>query len=183
MLKTTILSLLMVLILNGCKQEPIYIPTPQKEIDQKLLISKKLSNSLSKNLKIDLKGTIIITSLVNLNNFKETSNFGRAISEDLFNELFQLGFNIREIRGSNNIFVNKKGEFNLSRNIDVLKSEIPNTYILVGTYSTINDYLYINIRLIDNNNGGIVSTASLKIKDNFNLNSDIVKKSIKLTRL
>jgi len=104
-------------------------------------------------------GTITLTSFVNLKKLNRTSQFGRVLGESLFSELFVRGFNVTDFRGQNAISVNKTGEFFITRNIEKLDSEVPNSYILVGTYSKIDQNVMINARILDNKTGKLISSA------------------------
>jgi len=117
---------------------------------------------------------IAITSFVDLDKFNKTTHFGRTISESFFDELFVRGFNVTDFRGQGGISVKPSGEFFITRKIDNLKHEIPNTYILVGTYTRIENSILINVRIMDNYTGKIVSTASSIYKADYcKLNDNI----------
>jgi len=154
-----------VLFLSGCKQNTITIP--QKEAStQKVQLTLNdavlsLANQLSKNNKISSSdtGTITVTSFVNLTQLQKTSQLGRILGESLYSELFIRGFNITDFRGQHAISVNNNGEFYITRNITKLTPEVPNTYVLVGTYSQIDQNIIINARVLDNKTGKIVSSA------------------------
>ena len=165
--------ILLIISINGCKQTTVVIPkeeTPTSKINQTLddtIIS--IANQLAQYNKIKSNdtGTITVTSFVDLDNLNKTSQFGRVIAESLFTELFIRGFNVTEFRGKNAISINGEGEFYITRDIEKLQSEVPNTYVVVGTYSKIDDYVVINVRMIDNKTGKIVSSArTLYANDN-----------------
>jgi len=131
------------IIFTGCNQNTIVIP--QKEASTNVIHSTlnnailSIANQLSKNNKLSPTdtGTITVTSFVDLKHLNKTSQFGRVLSESLFSELFIRGFNLSDFRGQHAISINANGEFYITRNIEKLQSEVSNTYILVGTYSRI----------------------------------------------
>jgi TolB-like protein len=104
---------------------------------------------------------LIVTSLVNLEDFTATNSFGRIVSESLYNDLHTKGLNLVDFRGQDTVSVNASGEFHLTRDVEKLKDEIQNVdYILVGTYSQFeNESLVINYRILDTLNGDVVSTS------------------------
>lgn len=168
-MKRTLLKLLilpvMVLIFNGCDQNSIVIPKEEAStntihltVDDAII---SLANQLSKNKKLNPNdtGTMTMVSFVDLEQFKKTSRFGMVLSESLYNELFVRGFNVTDIRGQNAISINKKGEFYITRNVDKLSEEVSNTYIVLGTYSKIDEMIMINARIIDNKTGKLISSA------------------------
>ena len=167
-MKTFKIGLLIVAIFllnSGCKQTTVVIPKEEastKSVNLTLddaIIS--LSNQLAKNNKLSSRdtGTITVSAFVDLDNLNKTSQFGRVVAESLFSELFVRGFNVTDFRGQNAISINENGEFYITRDVTKLQSEVPNTYIVVGTYSKVDENVVINARIIDNRTGKIVSSA------------------------
>lgn len=118
-----------------------------------------LATQMMRNNKMITKKPVLITSFVRLDNFKKTTEFGRVVSESLINEMSNRGFNIIEYRGQLAVSVNEQGEYFITRNPYKLKDEIPNTYVVVGTYSRQYGKVMLNARVIDNVTGRIISTA------------------------
>lgn len=104
-------------------------------------------------------GNIAITSFVNLHNLSRTSSFGRTIGETFFNELFVRGFNVADFRGQSALSVNPTGEFFITRDIKKINKKISNSYVLVGTFSSIDKKVVINARIMDNQTGRVVASA------------------------
>ena len=169
MLKTTIKLIVSLFIIGstfvGCSQNTIVIPIKEASTNKTYLTLNNaivsLANQLSQNSRIKPTdtGTITVTSFVDLQQLNKTSQFGRVLGESLFSELFVRGFNVSDFRGQNAISINGSGEFYITRNVAKLQSEVPNTYIVVGTYSKIDENVMINARILDNKTGKIVSSA------------------------
>ena len=160
-----IASIFISVFFSACNQNTIIIPkekassnTVNLTLNEAIL---SLANQLSQNNKMNQRdtGTITLTSFVNLKKLNSTSQFGRVLGESLFSELFVRGFNVTDFRGQNAISVNETGEFFITRNIEKLDSEVPNSYILVGTYSKIDQNVMINARILDNKTGKLISSA------------------------
>jgi TolB-like protein len=118
-----------------------------------------LATQMMQNKKMDTNKPILITSFVRLDEFKKTTEFGRVISESLINELSNRGFNIIEYRGQMAVSINDEGEYFISRKPHELKNSIPNTYVVVGTYSRQLGKIMLNARVIDNITGKIITSA------------------------
>ncbi len=118
-----------------------------------------LAAQMLENKKLDTNKPVLITSFVRLDEFKKTTEFGRIVSESLINELSNKGFEITEFRGQMAISVNDEGEYFISRKPHELKNKIPNTYVVVGTYSRQAGKIMINARVIDNITGKIITSA------------------------
>lgn len=123
-----------------------------------------LATQMMRNQKLSTTKPVLITSFVRLDNFKKTSEFGRVISESLINEMYNRGFNIIEYRGQLAVSVNDSGEYFITRKPHHMKEKIPNTYIVVGTYSRQHRKIILNTRVIDNITGKIISSARATYK-------------------
>ena len=113
-----------------------------------------------------LKGVVALpTSFVNLDDFNETSAFGRLIGEQLFYELNQRGYPVREYRMSGNIQPKPKtGEFALSRELGAVSAS--GAVVIAGTYSKGPNAVFVNARLIRPRDGRVIRTANLVIESN-----------------
>ena len=118
-----------------------------------------LAAQMLQNKKMDTNKPVLITSFVKLDEFKKTTEFGRVISESLINELSNRGFNIIEFRGQMAVSINDEGEYFISRKPHELKNKIPNTYVVVGTYSRQSGKTMLNARVIDNITGKVITSA------------------------
>ena len=125
-----------------------------------------LSTQIMQNRKLDTNKPVLITSFVRLDKLKETSEFGRVVGESLINELSNRGFNVIEFRGQMAVSINDQGEYFISRKPHEIKSQIPNTYIVVGTYSRQGGRIILNARVIENMTGKIISSARSTYKHN-----------------
>jgi len=124
----------------------------------------ELSNQLLLNIKStdQRNNKFIVTTFVNLNDFKSTSAFGRVISETLINELHTRRFKVIDFRTQDSLSVDNSGEFILTRDISKLKDEIPQSLLIAGTYSIINENeLVLNARIVDNFTSEVISTAKV----------------------
>lgn len=125
-----------------------------------------LATQMMRNKKMNTAKPVLITSFVRLDNFKKTTEFGRIVSESLINEMSFRGFNIIEYRGQMAVSINEKGEYFITRNPYKLKDKVPNTYIVVGTYSRQFGKVMLNARVIDNITGKIISSARVTYAHN-----------------
>lgn len=173
-------------LFTGCGQKTIYMPsTDQSVIDEnnKLQVTKQhmqiandkqmnvttqsslegtinsLATQMMRNRKLNTNKPILITSFVRLDNFKKTTEFGRVVSESLINEMSNRGFNVIEYRGQMAVSINERGEYFITRNPYKLKDKVPNTYVVVGTYSRQFGKVMLNARVMDNITGKIITSA------------------------
>ncbi|RXJ66844.1 hypothetical protein CRV08_11910 [Halarcobacter ebronensis] len=125
-----------------------------------------LATQMMQNTKMNTSKPVLITSFVRLDNFKKTTEFGRIVSESLINEISNRGFNVIEYRGQLAVSINEQGEYFISRNPHKIKDEIPNTYVVVGTYSRQYGKVMLNARVLDNITGKIISSARATYQHN-----------------
>jgi TolB-like protein len=121
----------------------------------------QISQELMFNLKINSKelDLVAITSFVDLHDLNKTTDFGRVLSEGFYNELSSRGVNVIDFRAQKALSIDSNGEYFLSRDSSKLKENIENKFILVGTYSRIEEGVIINARIIDSTDGIVVSSS------------------------
>ena len=127
-----------------------------------------LADQLLRNMDVDQgKYPVIVTTFVNLNNFKETSDLGRLLKENLIHELQVRGWKVVDINYMPKIKVNKNGEFVLTRDMRKLAKKYKVSSILVGTYAIVDNALIVNARVINAKNGIVISTGQFEIPLSF----------------
>lgn len=127
-------------------------------------IAIQLSNN--KNSNIIKTKTLVILSIVDMNNFQKTSQLGKRISESLIHSMEMYGYKILDYKATDAIKIDKNGEYLFSRAIKDLKKQRRITYALSGTYIRYPDSLSINCRIIDIKTSIVVSTAQISIPKN-----------------
>lgn len=105
---------------------------------------------------------IAVSSFVNLNDLYRTSSLGRFFSEQLISDLQQAGAEVIEVRKSPAIMIKEgAGEYGLSRDIEELSYVQDAQAMIVGTYTFVENQLFVNVRLIGNSDNKVLSSASL----------------------
>ena len=89
---------------------------------------------------------VLVTTLVDNNDLRQTSRFGRVLQEHMASRLVQLGYTVREIKLANTLHIEaKSGETILSRDLSQLSRAQSSQAILAGTISRIQqDSLYFD---------------------------------------
>jgi TolB-like protein len=109
-------------------------------------------------------GPIGVTTLVNLDDLYATSSFGRMYAEQIMSELSMRGYDVVELRHSDALqFMNNAGEFGLSREVAAVKGARNLGGVLVGTYVTSPQRVYVNVRLVDPKTSLILSAGSVEM--------------------
>jgi TolB-like protein len=109
-------------------------------------------------------GPIGVTTLVNLDDLYSTSSFGRMYAEQVMSELAMRGYDVVELRHTDALqFMNNGGEFSLSREVGAVKNTRNLGGVLVGTYVTSPERVYVNVRLVDPKTSLVLSAGSVEM--------------------
>jgi hypothetical protein len=114
-----------------------------------------------------LQGTVALpVSFVDLDDFNRSSALGRLMAEQLYHELHQRGYAVREYRLPPSIRVKKKdGEFALSRAVGKVAASSASV-VVVGTYQRDKEAVFVNARLVRPKDGRVLRTASMVLAAN-----------------
>ena len=174
-------SVVGVLILSGCSGKTIetlgYVPeldyiSGARNLDNEVTnvaivptigqAALLTSSELSKHSK-KISKNIIVTSMVNINNLRESSNFGRLYSEAMMTNFKRLGWNVIDFRGKKIFVQRKNGEFYLDR--AELKSVPVDSVIYVGTYGEYKGGLLLNVRILDFKTNKVITASNVELAD------------------
>lgn len=128
-------------------------------------IAHQIAMELDKSKSDDLikSKTMVILSIVDIDNYKHTSDLSKRITENLISEMQKIGYRILDYKATNAIIMDNKGEYLFSRALKDLKKERKVTYALSGTYTRYRDSMTINCRIINIQSSIVVATASVSI--------------------
>jgi hypothetical protein len=92
---------------------------------------------------------ILITTLVNNDNFDESSSFGRSFQNNIAAGFVKRGYEVKTLNLRKKMLVEpRKGEIMLTREAKELACAQRGQAIVVGTYTMANRIMYLSIRLI-----------------------------------
>jgi TolB-like protein len=105
--------------------------------------------------------SVMITTPVNLNNFKQSSALARLMGEELAADMVEAGFVVAESRkGRFLLFKPQGGEFMLTRKTELLSQKTMNSeLVLLGTYLATSEHVRFNVRLVSSSNGETLAMA------------------------
>jgi TolB-like protein len=110
--------------------------------------------------------TIALTSMVDLNDLKETNWLGQTISEQFIHELHIRKLPVIDFKLTGNIQVTSEGEFALTRDWKKLNKNVNVQRILTGTMSRNEEGIMINVRIVNADSNIVESTSSAFIPHN-----------------
>jgi|TARA_B100001964_G_scaffold181779_1_gene201062 TolB-like protein len=109
---------------------------------------------------------VLYSTTVNLNDYDQTTNFGRLMSEALATALTQhwenkvINMNLRQ--GSVPILP-RQGEFFLSRDVNELALDYNAGAVMVSTYTVAIDKVYVNVELVNVHHNAVVAAVMFDI--------------------
>lgn len=113
---------------------------------------------------ISTDNTIIVASFVNIDDLRESSTFGRIISEHYASRFNQKGFTTVEMKLRNDIFIQEgSGEFLLSREVSKISTKHNAQAVVVGTYAVASNKIYITARVIDAPSGRVLCSCDYSV--------------------
>lgn len=105
---------------------------------------------------------VAVSTFVSLDNLYATSSLGRFLGEQLLSTLQQAGLEVIEVRKTPGMMVSPyHGEYALSRSMDEISLVQTAQAVVVGTYAVAGQEIFVNARLLRNNDNRVLSSASL----------------------
>lgn len=103
---------------------------------------------------------VLVTTFVSNSNLEKTSSFGRLLQEHVGSRLVQLGYTVRELKVSDQLYIEpQSGETILTRDLSLLAPNLKPQAVVVGTFTRTNRVLYLSTRLINPGNNNIIASS------------------------
>lgn len=165
MLKKATISLpaLLIAILTGCTSNPYYYETKDTDLVE---VSYDAVETLQHSLKrtIPENSLIIVSTLLNVDDLKKTSSFGRIISDQLASAYHNAGYRVIGMELPIDLFVMKEGgALHLSDETKKILNNYGATAIVGGVYAPGKKAVYISLRMIDTASKNIISSTDLSV--------------------
>lgn len=107
---------------------------------------------------------VLVTTFVDNNDLRRTSQFGRTMQEHIASRLVQLGYAVKEIKLAGSLMIEEQsGETILSRELRKLSGSQQAQAVLVGTVSYTERTMYISTRLINPVSADIIASDDYRL--------------------
>ena len=107
---------------------------------------------------------ILTSTFVNIDDFEQSSTFGRLLQSHASARIVQSGYTVKEVSLRHTMKIRPgDGEKILSRDLSQISPDQPVQAVMLGTYSLNNRILYITAKLVDPVNRNILSAKSYRI--------------------
>ncbi|MBI9074891.1 MAG: hypothetical protein JEZ02_05705 [Desulfatibacillum sp.] len=146
--------------------------TPYENIlESSYLAGDVLAKALEKS-NLPANRPMLASSLVNIDDLKQSSTFGRLISEQIGSRLAQHGYPFVELKlRQDSVFIKEgQGEFLLSRELRHIGETHDAAAVLVGTYAVTENIVFVSVRLVRTGDNTVIAGHDYQL-----YNSDIVE--------
>jgi TolB-like protein len=154
------------ILLNGCSSPKT---DPVRYFEERPSLS-YLNSYAAEQLFLDIeraglgRDAILVTTFVEMDDLMKSSSFARLVAEQMSSRLSQKRLKVRELRFSpNRIYVDKSGEFILSREVVDIAAEARATVVVTGTYLMTDSTVYIVARAIEARSGLILGSVNYEV--------------------
>jgi TolB-like protein len=121
---------------------------------------------------LDPAKPILVTSLVSIDDFSQSSSLGRLIGEQVASRLVMSGYSVIDVTLRKTLLVQQgAGQFMLSRDVKDISRLNSAQAVAVGTYAIGEEDVFLNLRLIRAGDGRILSAYDFTIKNDRNISS------------
>ncbi len=158
---TLLLPALLIAVLNGCAINPY----ETKDTDL-VEVSYDAASELQDNLErtIPKNSLIIVSTLLNVDDLKKTSSFGRIISDQIASAFHNSGYRIIGMEMPIDLFVMQEGGvLHISDETKKILKSYGAAAIVGGVYAPGKKTVYISLRIIDTESKNIISSTDLSV--------------------
>jgi TolB-like protein len=169
--KTLLLGIMMVFALAGCAQRQARVETGDTNLVQ---LGYNIADTLISNLRVplDAERTVLAACFVDVNNVQRSSSFGRMLAEHIVSRLSQRGYTVVEMKLREDVYIKEQaGEFLLSRKIREVSKSHNAQAVVVGTYLSAPDALYVAAKIVQGKDARIISSCDFKLPQSESLKS------------
>lgn len=160
---TFLLPALLMAVLTGCTSNPYYHEIKDADLVE---VSYDAVETLKHNLKrtIPEGSLIIISTLLNVDDLKKTSSFGRIISDQLASAFHNSGYRIIGMEMPIDLFIMQEGGvLHLSDETKKILKDYGAAAIVGGVYAPGKKSVYVSLRMIDTVSKNIISSTDLSV--------------------
>jgi TolB-like protein len=133
-----------VLALAGCVTNYDQVPVRTDLIDTNY----RAVDALLAGLQLPTTEPLLVATLVNLDALNESSRLGRLFSEHISSRLTAHGLAVEELKLRENLFIQSEGAMLLSREVRELSQNHRAQAVVVGTYASSRNVLYVNLKIV-----------------------------------
>lgn len=167
---TWLLSALLLISMTGCTSHRPVSYSQDTPIDLVAELQTAAKALLRDAHRLNGRKPVLTTTLVNIDDLRQSSTFGRQTTEVFGSEISRAGVPVIELKMRDTLFIREgTGELGLSRELRHLFQAHNAQAVLVGTYAIGGNTLYVNTRLVQTTDNLILASHNFSLP----LNRDI----------
>ncbi len=161
---------------TGCASDQ---PEPKQAIKYDMIdANHKAAQKLLTDANVSKGTSIIMATVVNIDDIEKSSTLGRQISEHVASYCVQSGMNVVEMKFRENIYIKQnEGELMLTREIGKLARSHSANAVIVGTYAVADSVIYVTLKMVDPNTNVVMSAADYTLPLNYDTTEMLGKKT------
>lgn len=150
-------------ILSGCINNNRYVVPDDVDL---IPVSQKAAKDLlaNKTRPLPKENLIVVSSLVNVDDLKQTSSFGRIVSSQISSAFFNAGYRIKSMELPTDAFIKSNNGF--LQLTDNARSEIKKqgaSTLVAGIFAPGRVTAYVTIRMIDIDSREVISSTDFSV--------------------
>ena len=158
------------LLLCACSQmpsQPAQTQTKQEQLPTINHYIKALCQNLVGNMDYANNKSVfgVTTFAFTDSNLKTAPKYAHHISEALLHEMHMFGLPVIDFKSTGEIQVTPNGDFSHSRNYQELKSKAKINYLVTGTFTPLNDGVWVNAKIIGMASHAVVASGQIFIPE------------------
>ncbi len=107
---------------------------------------------------------IVVATLVDVNNYNQTTMFGRQAAEFVTTQLTREGLRVIQPTTRNqSIAINEAGQFILSRDLRKLAADQNARSVVVGSYGKTDNHVYVSLRWVRTEDNAIMAAHDFRL--------------------
>ncbi len=147
---------------DNIQSEPTYGTADVDIVANSYQAAERLLRGLQQPL--DPNKPILVATLVNVADMRQSSDLGRIVSEQVSSRLTQLGYQTKEMKFRGSFLVSQgNGEFVLSRAIRDISQKQDAQAVVAGVYAVARDGVYLTLRIIRAQDSAVISSYDYRL--------------------
>ena len=135
-----------------------------------ITVNYRAADALIAGVSLDPRQPVLMATLVDLENLTESTRLGRLFSEQIGSRLSNKGVRVKELKLREQLFMKQNtGELMLSREVRDVSQAHDAQAVIVGTYTSSGQTLYINLKLVRPEGNIVVSAHDYSLPLNANI--------------
>lgn len=147
---------------DGIGADPVAGTTDVDIVANSYQAAERLLRGLQQPL--DQDKPILVATLVDVSDMRQSSDLGRIVSEQVGSRLTQLGYQTKEMKFRGSFLVRQGGgEFVLSRALRDISRKQDAQAVVAGVYAVAHDGVFVTLRMIRSHDSAVIASYDYRL--------------------